>query len=67
MIQEPYKWVEDFAKSGANMMTFHYEADLGGSIENLISNIKTHGMQVGLALKPKTEITDEIIQLIDNN
>jgi len=29
MIQEPYKWVDEYAKAGVNLFTFHYEADVG--------------------------------------
>lgn len=32
MISEPYKWVDDFAKAGADQYTFHYEADVGNQI-----------------------------------
>ena len=28
MISEPAKWVKELAKSGANMMTFHYESTI---------------------------------------
>lgn len=31
MIQEPYKWIDDFIKAGANQITYHYESDVGES------------------------------------
>ena len=66
MIQEPYKWVDDFAKAGANSMTFHYEADVGEEgFEYLAKKIRDSGMRAGLSIKPKTEIDEKIIFLLE--
>jgi ribulose-phosphate 3-epimerase len=55
MVSEPQKWVADFAKAGASQFTFHIEATSSGdAAKALISLIRQHGMQVGVAMKPKT-------------
>merc|ERR1719410_2814575 len=57
MVSEPEKWVEDFAKAGAGMFTFHIEAVRSTDLAiALIKNIKKNGMKCGIAVKPKTEI-----------
>lgn len=52
MIENPEKYVEAFAQSGADIITFHYEAvkDVSG----LIKKIKSLGVKAGLSIKPKT-------------
>ncbi|KAI8821822.1 Ribulose-phosphate 3-epimerase-like protein [Fimicolochytrium jonesii] len=54
MVSNPEQWVEEFAKAGASMYCFHYEAtsDPGA----LIDKIKASGMKAGLAIKPKTAV-----------
>eukprot|EP00833_Pecoramyces_ruminatium_P014050 jgi/Orpsp1_1/1188082/evm.model.d7180000062336.1 len=59
MASEPEKWVDEFAKVGANMFTFHIEA-AAEKTEALIEKIKKAGMKVGLAVKPKTPVEDVI-------
>lgn len=64
MIENPEKYVEDFAKSGADIITFHYEAmkNKEKTIE-LIEKIKNLGKKVGLSIKPKTSPND-ILELL---
>lgn len=52
MIENPEKYVEPFAKAGANILTFHYEC--GSDIQKTIDLIKSFGLKVGLSIKPKT-------------
>ena len=54
MIENPEKYIETFAKSGADLITFHYEA-CANNIENIISLIKSYGKKVGISIKPNTE------------
>lgn len=54
MIENPQNYVEDFAKAGADIITFHYEATKDMT-EDVISHIKSHDILVGLSIKPKTE------------
>lgn len=54
MITEPIRYIEDFAKAGADLITIHLEAceDVGAAIEK----IKACGCKVGLSIKPKTPV-----------
>lgn len=54
MIENPEKYIEDFAKSGADIITFHYEAVKPENIQNTIQQIKSLGVKAGLSIKPKT-------------
>ena len=52
MIENPEKYVEPFAKAGADIITFHLEAS--NNINNTIEKIKSYGLKAGLSIKPKT-------------
>jgi ribulose-phosphate 3-epimerase len=59
MVSNPQDYVEDMAKAGADIFTFHIEVELAKNEEDvvsLINKIKGAGMQVGIALKPNTQI-----------
>lgn len=51
MIVEPWKYAERFAKAGASMISFHYEAALDRSLE-LISTIQSLGAKAGIVINP---------------
>lgn len=57
MIEEPLKYAIDFAKAGADLITFHYEVfdELDACI-NAIEEIRKLGVKVGLSIKPKTDV-----------
>ncbi len=57
MIDNPEKYINDFALSGADIITFHYEAAKGKSLE-LINQIKTLGKKAGISIKPKTQVNE---------
>ncbi len=52
MIENPEKYVESFAKAGADIITFHFEASK--DINGLIRLIKSFGVKAGMSIKPKT-------------
>ena len=54
MIENPQNYIDDFAKAGSDLITFHYEATQDMT-EDVISHIKSHDVLVGLSIKPKTE------------
>ena len=54
MIENPEKYIEAFAKAGADLITFHYEA-CKNNISEVIKLIKSFGKKVGISIKPKTE------------
>ena len=62
MIENPAKYIPDFAKAGSDLITFHYEATKEKTAE-VIEQIKSYGIKAGLSIKPKTkpeEIKDYI-------
>lgn len=54
MINEPSKYVEDFAAAGADIITVHWEAD--NHIDRTINYIKSFNVKAGLALNPATPV-----------
>ena len=56
MVINPENLVESFAKAGADMITFHVEAT--NDIQSVIDLIKATGTQVGLSIKPSTELSE---------
>ena len=54
MIENPEKYIEDFAASGADIITFHYEAVKPENIEKICNKIKSLGCKAGISIKPKT-------------
>ncbi|KAG0949854.1 hypothetical protein G6F57_007786 [Rhizopus arrhizus] len=58
MVSNPSQWIDDIAKAGGEMYTFHIEATedpLG-----LIQQIHAAGMKAGVAIKPKTPVEQVI-------
>lgn len=54
MIENPEKYIEPFAKAGADILTFHYEAVQEDKISDLCKYIKSFGVKAGMSIKPKT-------------
>lgn len=63
MIEEPARYIEDFVKAGADIITIHYEADR--HIDRTINYIKSFGAKAGIALNPATPV-ENIKHLIPN-
>ena len=65
MIQNPDKYILDFKKSGADILTVHYEAC--PHLHRTIGAIKEAGMKAGVALNPHTPVhlLEEVIQDLD--
>lgn len=65
MIDNPGRFIEDFVKSGADMITVHYEADK--HIDRTIQLIKSKGVKAGIALNPGTPtcLIKDLISQID--
>lgn len=64
MIENPEKYIEPFATSGADILTFHYEAVEEDNIIPLIDKIHSFGIKAGLSIKPKTE-PEKILKYLD--
>jgi ribulose-phosphate 3-epimerase len=68
MVDKPQKWIKDFALSGANGLTFHYEVSSKTvELEDICKEIRKNGMKVGIALKPGTQIEEPLLVLLNNN
>lgn len=65
MIVNPEKYIEEFAKNGADYITIHYEAT--ENVEEALKLIKQCGCKVGLALKPGTDVAvvEKYLDLVD--
>ena len=65
MIVNPEKYVERFAKAGADLVTFHIEAT--EDVEGTIELIRKSGVKVGISIKPGTpaEVLDNLLDKID--
>ena len=53
MIENPDKYIVAFAKAGADIITFHYEATCEDTV-HVIDLIKKCNIKAGIAIKPKT-------------
>ena len=63
MIENPEKYIEAFARAGADLITFHLEASK--DVKRDIDLIKSFGKKVGISIKPKTNV-DEILPYLDD-
>lgn len=56
MIDEPIRYLEEFKKSGSDIITVHYEAC--SNLDKTLDKIKDLGLKSGLTFKPKTKVED---------
>ena len=54
LIDDPFKYVDNFIASNASLIVFHYEAVEENEINKLINHIKNNNIDVGIAIKPDT-------------
>ena len=59
MIVEPEKYFEAFAKVGADIITFHYEACT--HIHRAVQQIKALGVKAGVVLNPHTPVSVQCV------
>lgn len=62
MIMEPERYIEDFADSGADFITFHVEATKKAG--EVIDQIHARGLKAGISIKPGTSV-EEVIPYLD--
>ncbi len=62
MIKNPNKYIEDFVKAGADIITFHVEAD--DDVDETLDKIKGFGIKCGIVLSPDTE-AEAVIPYLD--
>lgn len=55
MIEDPDRYIDEFVKGGADIITVHYEACK--DVEKTIQMIREKGVKVGVTIKPKTPLS----------
>ncbi|MDD4012969.1 MAG: ribulose-phosphate 3-epimerase [Candidatus Omnitrophica bacterium] len=65
MIQDPVKYVDEFAKAGSDMISFHVEAC--PAPEEVIARIRRAGKKAGISVKPGTPLSyiEPILKMVD--
>lgn len=65
MIVEPEKYVEEFQRAGADVITVHYEAC--PHLHRTVQQIKATGAKAGVALNPHTSVSvlEDLLEDID--
>jgi len=65
MISDPVRYIDQFADAGSDMITFHIEAC--SAPLDTIKKIRDNGKQVGVSIKPGTEILaiDSVLDKVD--
>ena len=65
MIEKPERYVQEFAKCGADLVNFHIEAT--EDVEGCIQLIRETGKKVGITIKPNTppEAVEAYLELVD--
>lgn len=65
MIVEPEKYIDAFAKAGADVLTIHYEAS--PHLHRSLQAIRAAGMKAGVSLNPHTPVSvlEDILEDID--
>ena len=56
MIQNPQNYVEKFLDAGSDLVTLHAEVLTGRLFDELHGTVRARGKEVGLAIKPQTDL-----------
>ena len=62
MIEDPIRYVDDFADAGCDLITVHCEAN--GDIHGAMDRIRDRGLRVGVSLNPETPV-ESIMPFLD--
>lgn len=62
MISEPLRYVDDFLKAGADIISFHLEAE--SSVHETLRAIREGGAKPAVAIKPKTPV-EAVLPFLD--
>jgi len=65
MIDQPERFVEDFVKAGADIVTFHVEAT--NHVHRVLQQIKAAGTKAGVVLNPHTPLStiEHVLEDVD--
>ena len=64
MIDRPVRYVEEFCKAGADILTVHVESDIPQNIHAALDKIKEMGVIPGIVIKPNTRF-EAVLPYID--
>jgi ribulose-phosphate 3-epimerase len=65
MVDRPLQYLEKFLDAGSDLLTFHTEVLDGARFDELCSIVRRHGKEIGLAIKPETELPTWAIERLD--
>jgi ribulose-phosphate 3-epimerase len=65
MIDTPSRYIKEFAGAGADIITFHVEAEEPGNISDVIDAIHKAGKKAGLSVSPDTP-AEAVLPYIDS-
>jgi len=65
MIDSPQVYVDKFLEAGSDLLSFHAEVLDGTKFDDLYRSVRTKGKEVGLAIKPKTELPKWAAERLD--
>jgi ribulose-phosphate 3-epimerase len=65
MVEQPEKYLAEYADAGAAVFTFHPEATV--HVQRQLAAVREHGMRAGLALNPATplDLIEEVVPDLD--
>lgn len=55
MIVNPSNFIDDFADAGADLINFHYEAEI--HVDRAVEKIRARGLKAGITLNPATPVS----------
>ena len=64
MIDRPIRYVDDFCKAGADILTVHVESDTPENTRLALEKIRANGVKAALCVKPKTP-AEAVLPYID--
>ncbi len=65
MIDQPLLYAEKFLDAGSDLLAFHAEVLDGRSFDELQTKIKARGKEIGLAIKPATELPGWAVERLE--
>ena len=65
MIDSPHLYVDKFLDAGSDLLSFHAEVLSGQKFDHLYRTVHARGKEVGLAIKPKTELPKWAMDRLD--
>ena len=64
MIERPIRYVEDFCRAGADILTIHVEADTAANTRAALEKIKALGVRPAVSVKPNTR-AEAVLPFLD--